>query len=250
MARHICTGSLNLIQQTNKLCVSRTSESVNGHCNQLQPQVGTDIRDMTPVMRQVLLNEELIAINQDYRAPPGDALVQSSCSSNTVWVRHLSDGRIAVAATNYDTGTHTVSVCFKDVGWVGAAADVRDVYGNLTVHNVTAGQYSRSMAEHDTLLLILQPATPAPPPPPMPAQCSVQLTQQQSKRKCVHQDKLVGDGEKSSDGSYGCTSGTWDMWVDGGCRGVFECDGVPGVACSSGGEHRVTCSCKPSYTSI
>ena len=29
----------------------------------------------------------------------------------------MSDGRVAVAATNYDSGTHTVSVCFKDVDW-------------------------------------------------------------------------------------------------------------------------------------
>merc|ERR1712232_707103 len=36
--------------------------------------VGTDIRLMTPIMKELLLNEEAIAINQDYEAVPGDAV--------------------------------------------------------------------------------------------------------------------------------------------------------------------------------
>merc|ERR1719469_270309 len=36
--------------------------------------IGTDIRLMTPIMKELLLNEEAIAINQDYEAVPGDAL--------------------------------------------------------------------------------------------------------------------------------------------------------------------------------
>merc|ERR1712139_677655 len=35
--------------------------------------IGTDIRLMTPIMKELLLNEEAIAINQDYEAVPGDA---------------------------------------------------------------------------------------------------------------------------------------------------------------------------------
>merc|ERR1719453_2983425 len=40
--------------------------------------VGTDIRLMTPIMKELLLNEEAIAINQDYEAIPGD--VHIACS--------------------------------------------------------------------------------------------------------------------------------------------------------------------------
>lgn len=36
--------------------------------------VGTDIRLMTPIMKELLLNDEAIAINQDYLATPGDAV--------------------------------------------------------------------------------------------------------------------------------------------------------------------------------
>ena len=33
--------------------------------------VGTDVRLMTPIMRELLLNAEAIAINQDFEAVPG-----------------------------------------------------------------------------------------------------------------------------------------------------------------------------------
>merc|ERR1719246_394628 len=39
--------------------------------------IGTDIRLMTPIMKELLLNKEAIAINQDYEAVPGDA--QPAC---------------------------------------------------------------------------------------------------------------------------------------------------------------------------
>ena len=36
--------------------------------------VGNDLRLMTPIMKELLLNEEAIAITQDYEATPGDAM--------------------------------------------------------------------------------------------------------------------------------------------------------------------------------
>jgi len=41
--------------------------------------IGTDIRLMTPIMKELLLNKEAIAINQDYEAVPGDA--QPACKA-------------------------------------------------------------------------------------------------------------------------------------------------------------------------
>merc|ERR1719223_1202094 len=44
--------------------------------------IGTDIRLMTPIMNELLLNTEAIAINQDYEAIPGDA--QPACGKTPV----------------------------------------------------------------------------------------------------------------------------------------------------------------------
>ena len=41
--------------------------------------IGTDIRLMTPIMQELLLNKEAIAINQDFEAVPGDA--QAACKA-------------------------------------------------------------------------------------------------------------------------------------------------------------------------
>ena len=51
--------------------------------------IGTDIRDMTPIMQETILNSEAIAIQQDYKSPPGVA-VKSTCGGSTIWVKTLS----------------------------------------------------------------------------------------------------------------------------------------------------------------
>ena len=43
--------------------------------------IGTDIRNMTPIMKSAFLNTELLAINQDYQAPAGDLVGSLACST-------------------------------------------------------------------------------------------------------------------------------------------------------------------------
>jgi hypothetical protein len=165
--------------------------------------VGTDIRAMTPVMKQCLLNDELLAINQDYLAPPGD---EATSCGDAAWVRNMSDGTVAVAVVNMGDEDKTVAVCFADVGWGAAAANVRDVWTDASLANVN-GTYARKVGPHDTLLVVLSaaaptpvptpapptpPTPPTPPPPtpqptpptPAPAHCFVSLSKQLSKRGC------------------------------------------------------------------
>jgi hypothetical protein len=219
--------------------------------------VGTDIRAMTPVMTQCLLNDELIAINQDHLAPPGD---QTTSCGNAAWVRNLTDGSVAVGVTNMDSKDKDVAVCFTDVGWTSGIANVRDIWANQSLANVN-GSYARKIGSHDTLLVVLSaasptppptPAPPTPPPPtppptpptPAPAHCSVSLTKQLSKRGCDHAPtRLRPRRHSDKPGTFGCTDGTTTMYVAGGCRGVFSCDGVDGIECNSEGEEHITCNC-------
>lgn len=59
--------------------------------------IGTDIRLMTSVMKQVILNPSLIAINQDYLAPPG---YQTTSCGAEAWVRKMTNGSLAVTVPN------------------------------------------------------------------------------------------------------------------------------------------------------
>ena len=71
------------------------------------------------------------------------------------------------------------------------------------------------------------------------------LTKQLSKRACNPAPTLVTSSRRRADtpGTYGCTDGTTTMYVTGGCRGVFSCDGVDNVECNSDGESQTTCNC-------
>jgi len=122
--------------------------------------VGTDIRNMTAIMKELLLNEEAIAINQDYAAPPGD--VQASCAGKgapEVWVRHLSGGDLAIAMTNVGRSSSTLTVCFDSLRWPQSGsglARVRDVWGRRDL-GVFGSNFSATVGSHDTLLLRLSP---------------------------------------------------------------------------------------------
>jgi hypothetical protein len=45
--------------------------------------------------------------------------------------------------------------------------------------------------------------------------------------------------------TYGCFPDNSSMWIQGGCRGVFECDGVAGVHCDSENFAFAVCDCTP-----
>merc|ERR1719240_887236 len=95
--------------------------------------IGTDIRLMTPIMKELLLNEEAIAINQDYKATPGDAIQgcdgDRSGSGDEVWLRRLSDGDFAVAMPNLASEAAEVSFCLDSLKWPhGDTAHARNVW--------------------------------------------------------------------------------------------------------------------------
>jgi len=65
------------------------------------------------------------------------------------------------------------------------------------------------------------------------ATCNVSLVKQNSAATC----KL--------DVSFGCNPDMHTMWIDQGCRGVFDCDGYKEVSCDVNGAGRHTCTCGP-----
>lgn len=65
--------------------------------------------------------------------------------------------------------------------------------------------------------------------PPQPT-CSVSLTKQLSKATC------------KSGLTFGCGADNSSVWIDGGCRGEFMCNGAP-VTCNVNGTGVHTCQC-------
>ena len=58
--------------------------------------IGCDIRNMSEATKQILMNEELIAINQDVECRAPYRIMAGPQPDNFVLVKHLSDGSIAL----------------------------------------------------------------------------------------------------------------------------------------------------------
>ena len=81
--------------------------------------VSTDIRNMTSIMKQILLNKKVIAVNQQ-TTPPGDVVGEiagvdpSGADKVQVWTRatEVKPGvvALAVAAVNFANSTRTVKI--------------------------------------------------------------------------------------------------------------------------------------------
>jgi len=114
--------------------------------------IGTDIRNITPIMDECIFNEEVLAINQDYMAAPGKQVM--SCNT-TAWLRKLSNGNFAVAIPNLSDKPAKNSVCLADIGWPSDRAHLRDVWLKKDIDITT--KYTAPVDVHNTLLVVLSP---------------------------------------------------------------------------------------------
>jgi len=110
---------------------------------------------MTKIMKECILNTEVIAVNQDHMAAPGDTKI--SCGTKA-YVRYLSNKTVAVAIPNLSESKNEVSVCFKDLGWSSSTASVRDLWKMKDVGTFT-DKYTATLEAYDTLFVILKSAT-------------------------------------------------------------------------------------------
>lgn len=91
----------------------------------------------------------------------------------------------------------------------------------VLLDGVSKGTYK---VDADFSLVDLREGTGWPPPGVGPTPCNISLLTQESTATCSVES-----------GSMGCYDGIRGMWVDKGCRGVFEVDGVKNVECACKG---------------
>jgi len=115
--------------------------------------VATDIRIMTPIMKEVLYNTEIIAINQDTLRKQGDLVNKKDDAQ--VWARSLANGSTAAILFNSGNSTTSVSAKFEYWGWVkGTKASIRDLWAHKDVGSFT-DEYSVSVDSHAVVFIIL-----------------------------------------------------------------------------------------------
>jgi len=111
--------------------------------------IGTDVRNMTKIMDELILNKDAVFMNQD-ASPPAR-------NRSGAWYRSLSDGRLAISRPNLMNASRTVSVALCEDDADGCQASLYDVWAQKDL-GVVSSPYSVEVAAHDTVLLLATPA--------------------------------------------------------------------------------------------
>ena len=121
--------------------------------------ISSDVRKMSNETKELYLNKDMIAINQDSLGVQGHRI--SDKNGKQVWTKPLQNGDIAVALLNNNTSTQTVECDFKDIG-VEGEVEVRDAWKKKDLGPVS--HVSIELPAHGSALLrlVLKPVPRAP----------------------------------------------------------------------------------------
>jgi alpha-galactosidase len=112
---------------------------------------GNDLSKMTEADKNLLMNKEAIAIDQDALGKQGDRLYQSG--DFDVWTKPLSDGRVAVGLFNRSWDNRDVSVDLAEIGFRDGAR-LRDVWKQKDLGR-HSGVFTDTIPKHGVTLLIV-----------------------------------------------------------------------------------------------
>jgi alpha-galactosidase len=116
---------------------------------------GNDLRSMSPEIKAILTNKEVIAINQDALGSQGRRVRKDG--DNEIWVKQLKDGSRAVILFNRGAAETEISVNWTDLGYPEhLSAGVRDLWAGKDLGKLT-GKYSAKVASHETVVLRVTP---------------------------------------------------------------------------------------------
>jgi len=87
--------------------------------------ISSDVRNMSNETKELYLNKDMIAINQDSLGVQGHRI--SDKQGKQIWTKPLKNGDIAVALLNNNSSTQTVECNFADLG-VEGEVEVRDAW--------------------------------------------------------------------------------------------------------------------------
>jgi len=111
---------------------------------------GNDVRDMTPAIREILLNREVIAIDQDKLGKQATKAV--TAGDQEIWTRELAGGEMAVALFNRGKETATMAVKWSDIGMKKNPSRARDLWKHAEV-KLEGPNYSAEVPPHGVVLL-------------------------------------------------------------------------------------------------
>jgi alpha-galactosidase len=116
---------------------------------------GNDLRSMTPEIRDILTNKEVIAIDQDPLGRQGRRVWKDG--DLEVWAKQLKDGDRAVILLNRGNAEHEITVNWEQIGYPAhLSAAVRDLWAHKDLGRF-AGKFSAAVASHGVVMVVVRP---------------------------------------------------------------------------------------------
>jgi alpha-galactosidase len=116
---------------------------------------GNDVRSMSPEIKEILTNAEVIAVNQDKLGQQGRRIWKDG--DLEVWSKPLADGSRAVILFNRGTSESEVRVSWEQIGYPNhLPAKVRDLWTHKDAGSVT-GSYSANVPSHSVVMIKVTP---------------------------------------------------------------------------------------------
>lgn len=117
---------------------------------------GNDLRQMTPEIRAILTNRDVIAVNQDPAGKQGFRALNEPAKNIEIWAKPLSDGEWALCALNTAQARTDLTVDWHRFHFLRGEYDVRDLWAKTSLGD-TSRPHTASVDSHDVLLVRLTP---------------------------------------------------------------------------------------------
>ena len=110
---------------------------------------GNDLRNMSPETKELLLNSEVLAVDQDAKGVQGHRVWEEGPME--IWVKPLADGSHAVGLFNRSESATKMTLDFKSIG-APASAKLRDLLDHKDL-GTAQNSYSAEVPTHGVVLV-------------------------------------------------------------------------------------------------
>jgi alpha-galactosidase len=116
---------------------------------------GNDVRSMSPEIKEILTNREVIAVNQDQLGRQGHRVRKDG--DLEVWSKTLTDGSRAVILFNRGANEAEIKAGWEEIGYPAhLSAKVRDLWAHKDLGASTGG-FSAKVASHSVVMVKIAP---------------------------------------------------------------------------------------------
>ena len=116
---------------------------------------GNDVRSMRPEIRDILINKEVIAVDQDPLSREGHRVSQNG--DLEVWAKEMADGSRAAVLLNRGASEQMITLRWNDLGYPShLAANLRDLWSHKDLGSFK-DQFSTGVPSHGVVMVKVQP---------------------------------------------------------------------------------------------